>query len=115
MAAANPGLFTLPTLTINNLFGVPILTNNSGTPTRRLLPYGSVAVVFILDALFQEYATTRTYVDDQASMYQAAEARLSAAHGLDGRACVKRFICELRKHPIHEWTVIGQLVTLLFT
>lgn len=153
MSAANPGLFTLPTLTINNLFGVPILTNNSGTATRRLIPYASVAVTFILDALLQQYMTTRfvcvlsllqlifstytctqfppegtnpsinlsftacrrTYADDQAAMYQAAESRLSATHGLDGRACVLRFICELRKNPIQDWTVVGELITLLFT
>ncbi|XP_050725513.1 myb-like protein X [Eriocheir sinensis] len=114
-AAANPGLFTLPTFTINNLFGVPILTNASGTPHRRLIPFGSVAVIFILDALFQDYVLGRSLADDQASVYRAAESRISASPGLDGRACVLRFICELRKNPIQEWTIVGELLTMLFT
>ncbi|XP_037803812.1 uncharacterized protein LOC119598238 [Penaeus monodon] len=34
--------------------------------------------------------------------------------GLDGRACVQRFICELQHRTIHKYSVLGETMALLF-
>ncbi|MPC65927.1 hypothetical protein E2C01_060066 [Portunus trituberculatus] len=41
--------------------------------------------------------------------------RLANQFGVDGPACVQRFMCELQQRPIHNRTMVGMLLTLLFT
>ncbi len=31
--------------------------------------------------------------------------------GLAGRQCVLRSICELKESPIHNWSMVGELIT----
>ncbi|KAK8734910.1 hypothetical protein OTU49_005725, partial [Cherax quadricarinatus] len=117
MTAALPGLFTRPYLVFNNQFGVPIFTDNDedGVPTIRNIPLGIVSFVIILDALAREYKYGRTFTDDQMSIYRSLEARLDNSYGQDGRFCLLRFICEVQKYPIEEWTIVGQLINAVFT
>ncbi|XP_071547987.1 uncharacterized protein [Panulirus ornatus] len=100
-----------------NILGVPINTDNDndGNPSARLLPYASVTFFIILDALIDEYLKGRSYTDDQATIYRSLESKLSTTYGLEGRACLQRFICELQKFPIHDLTIVGELITAVFT
>ncbi|CAL4139593.1 unnamed protein product, partial [Meganyctiphanes norvegica] len=38
-----------------------------------------------------------------------------SAMGVDGRACLLRLICEMQNNPIGRFTVIGELLSILFT
>ncbi|KAG7168543.1 uncharacterized protein LOC121867310 [Homarus americanus] len=117
MTAALPNLFTHPYLSIVNQLGVPINTDNDNdsVPTPRLLPYGAVSFIIILDALVQEYVKGRSYTDDQVSIYRSLEDKMTATYGLDGPACLLRFICDLQKFPIKDWTIVGEVITAVFT
>ncbi|KAK3866502.1 hypothetical protein Pcinc_027970 [Petrolisthes cinctipes] len=118
MASGFPGLFVHPTLSIGSSVAVLINTdnNNDGVPSKRLYPYSVAYIIIILDALFDQYALgRRSFTDDQAAIYQTVEERLATIYGLDGKVCVQRFICELTKYPIKDYTVIGELLTLVFS
>ncbi|XP_045606526.2 uncharacterized protein [Procambarus clarkii] len=117
MTTALPGLFTRPYITISNQFGVPILTDSdgNGVPSIKLIPLAVISYVIILDALAREYKLGRKYRDDQRSIYRSLEEQIDTTFGLDGRACLLRFICDLQKYPIREWTIVGELITSVFT
>lgn len=34
--------------------------------------------------------------------------------GLPGRDCVLRTICDLKETPIHEWSLVGEMISTLF-
>lgn len=57
----------------------------------------------------------RSFTDDQAAIYQTVEERLETTYGLDGKVCVQRFICELTKNPITDYTFVGELITAVFS
>ena len=31
--------------------------------------------------------------------------------GLPGKQCVLRAICEIKETPIHEWSLVGEMIT----
>jgi hypothetical protein len=35
------------------------------------------------------------------------------ATGIDGKACLLRTICEMQSNPIGEFTVVGEIITIL--
>ncbi|KAK4329108.1 hypothetical protein Pmani_000519 [Petrolisthes manimaculis] len=118
MASGFPGLFSRPTLSLSSSLAVVLNTDNDndGVPTKRLQPFTIAYIIIILDALFDEYTLRRrSFTDDQAAIYQTVEERLATVYGLDGKVCVQRFICELTKNPIKDHTVMGDLLTLVFS
>ncbi|KAK4298912.1 hypothetical protein Pmani_028770 [Petrolisthes manimaculis] len=124
MATEWSGLFVHPTLSIEHKVGTDIYTdnNNDGDETPRLYNYGAISFVLVLDALFEEYVIgRRSITDDQAAIYRTLEERLTRYFGLEGKACVLRFICELSqnsklsKNSIQHDTITGELITLVFT
>jgi len=52
---------------------------------------------------------TRTVADDQLAILKNIEDSLDRG-GLSGRQCVLRAICELKETPIHEWSLIGEMI-----
>ncbi|CAL4091598.1 unnamed protein product [Meganyctiphanes norvegica] len=36
-------------------------------------------------------------------------------YGINGQGCLLRFICELQKYPIKDFTIAGEILTSLFT
>ena len=43
------------------------------------------------------------------SFHQKIEESLDRG-GLPGRQCVLRAICELKETPIHEWSLVGEMI-----
>ncbi|XP_059098023.1 uncharacterized protein LOC131892250 isoform X1 [Tigriopus californicus] len=56
---------------------------------------------------------TRTLADDQVSILKRIEDGLKNG-GLPGRDCVLRTICDLKETPIHEWSLVGEMISTLF-
>ncbi|XP_042894230.1 uncharacterized protein LOC122268051 [Penaeus japonicus] len=54
-----------------------------------------------------------TWEDQQAWALSWVEEVLSW-QGLNGRACVQRFVCELQHKTIHKYSVLGEAMSLLF-
>ncbi|XP_076041933.1 uncharacterized protein LOC143025808 [Oratosquilla oratoria] len=105
-----------PALTLSAIVNVPISTDadRDGEETPRKLIFLAFYFTFYLDSLMDQYAKGRSLSDDQLSLYSTLEERLASNYGIDGRACVLRFICELQKHSIRDFTVMGEIVTSLF-
>ena len=61
------------------------------------------------------YVCCRSLGDDQVGVYEAVADKLNTQFGLDGRACVLRFICELQQRHIGRYTMAGKILTALFT
>ncbi|XP_037794168.1 uncharacterized protein LOC119589645 [Penaeus monodon] len=117
MSTTYPQLFTRPYLLVQNAVLFPITTdqNGDGVPTTRVGPYLLVSTFIMLDSLLEQYQAGRSYSDDQIDIYRSVEERISNSYGVDGRGCVLRFICELQKYPIKDWTIFGELITTVFT
>ncbi|XP_027227688.1 uncharacterized protein [Penaeus vannamei] len=109
--------FSRPSLTIRNSVNTPILSDADmdGTPTIRKVSILAFSVTILLDALKEEYGLGRSFSDDQAGIYRSLEDRISTSTGLDGRSCLLRFVCEMQRFPIREWTIAGEVITTLFT
>ncbi|XP_045107954.1 uncharacterized protein LOC123502769 isoform X1 [Portunus trituberculatus] len=57
----------------------------------------------------------RSLAEEQVGVYEAVAQKLHTQFGLDGRACVLRFICELQQRRLGHSTVAGKVLTALFT
>jgi len=53
---------------------------------------------------------TRTVADDQLEILKTLEASLDKS-GLPGKQCILRSICEIKETPIHEWSLVGEMIT----
>jgi hypothetical protein len=51
---------------------------------------------------------------DQYQIYKSMEGILQAT-GIDGKACLLRTICEMQTNPIGEFTVVGEILTILLS
>ena len=60
------------------------------------------------------YSIFRQLDNEQYHIYKSLEGILEAT-GVDGKACLLRTICEMQKNPIGEFTVIGEIMTILLT
>ncbi|KAK4298913.1 hypothetical protein Pmani_028771 [Petrolisthes manimaculis] len=117
MASGFPGLFVEPTLNLRTSIGAGLNTDNDGDgeETSRLYPYASIDIIIILSTLFGQYDLGRSFVDDQSAIYHLLEERITNTYGLDGKKCIYRFICELTKNPIKDYTLMGELITTVFS
>ncbi|XP_064101583.1 uncharacterized protein LOC135212116 [Macrobrachium nipponense] len=114
-----PFILTRPTYTLINSLILPIETVPADDLTVEPTLRGYLTFLFpvsiLLDALMDEAEDGRSLGEEQFGVYESIERRLSAEYGVDGRSCILRFICELQRRPISQWTVAGQLLTVLFT
>ena len=51
---------------------------------------------------------------DQLQIFKSVEGALQVA-GVDGKSCLLRTICEMQRHPIGEFSILGEIVTILLT
>jgi hypothetical protein len=56
----------------------------------------------------------RGFGDDQYQIYKSMEGILQAT-GIDGKACLLRTICEMQQNPIGDFTVVGEILTILLS
>ncbi|XP_066989958.1 uncharacterized protein [Macrobrachium rosenbergii] len=101
----------------SSFVGVPILSDadGNGIPTPRNIPVMLCTITLYLDVIKQQNRMNRRFADDQLFIYQYVESRLTNEYGVDGRSCLLRFICEINRFPIREWTMIGELISEVFT
>ncbi|XP_040564305.1 uncharacterized protein [Lepeophtheirus salmonis] len=55
----------------------------------------------------------RSLEEDQVSILSKLEEAITKG-GMNGRHCVLKAICELQETPIHEWSVLGEMISVLF-
>ncbi|XP_068203544.1 uncharacterized protein [Palaemon carinicauda] len=114
-----PFILTRPTYTLINSLILPIQSVPADDLTAEPVLRGYLTFLFpvsiLLDALMEEAEDGRSLGKEQFGVYKTIERRLSVEYGIDGRSCILRFICELQRRPISQWTVAGQLLTVLFT
>ncbi|KAG7173531.1 uncharacterized protein LOC121860439 [Homarus americanus] len=53
--------------------------------------------------------------EEQAWVLGWVEELLESKVGVEGRSCVQRFICELQHQAIHQHTLLGEVLTLIFS
>ncbi|XP_064079615.1 uncharacterized protein LOC135196722 isoform X2 [Macrobrachium nipponense] len=112
-------LLQRPFWQISNTLVLPVLSddNGDGVPTIRSLVSFSLPIAIFLDTLFGESSSTTSSggsSTDQLNIFRSIEDSMGAM-GFDGRGCLLRLICELQSNPIGEFTVIGEILTVLFT
>ena len=52
--------------------------------------------------------------EDQYTIFKSLERSLHNT-GIDGRACLLRAICEMQQVPFNHYSVMGEILTALFT
>ncbi|KAG1698310.1 hypothetical protein GQR58_005752 [Nymphon striatum] len=56
----------------------------------------------------------RNSAADQLSLFRYAESALEKA-GLNGRGCIRRFICEIGEIPNHDMGMVGDIIDIVFS
>ncbi|XP_045123401.1 uncharacterized protein LOC123511508 isoform X3 [Portunus trituberculatus] len=80
----------------------------------QLLFISSIPLMNLTAPSHPAYTTSRSLGEDQAGIFRALEDSLAGV-GVDGRACLLRLICHLQTRPIGQYTVVGEVLMLLFT
>ena len=52
--------------------------------------------------------------EDQFTIFQSLERSLSKT-GINGRACMLRTVCEMQEQRFSQYTILGEVLTALFT
>ncbi|XP_069974719.1 uncharacterized protein [Penaeus vannamei] len=77
----------------------------------------SMGVIFFLESLFAEAPPgrgKRSIQEDQMELFHQLEDNISAM-GVDGHACILRFICEMQTNKFSTSSIFGEIFTLMFT
>jgi len=106
-----------PTWTFLTKIGAPFQSDadvNGKKVTRGVLEFALPFSLF-LDTLFDgEPIKGRSAGEEQHSLFKWMETAYGMS-GLDGKSCLLRMICELQSHPIGEFSMLGELLTILLT
>ncbi|XP_042860114.1 uncharacterized protein LOC122245977 isoform X2 [Penaeus japonicus] len=70
--------------------------------------------IMLYDVFNRSSKRGRSIQEDQLEVFRQIEDNISSL-GVDGRACVLRFICEMQTNSFSKASVFGELFTLLFT
>ncbi|XP_068237432.1 uncharacterized protein [Palaemon carinicauda] len=104
-----------PSWTIHNMINLPTSDNTSGGTTLQTAIQFIIVSNTLLESIFMPDAqNTGNMAADQLNVFRSMEDSIGAM-GIDGRGCLLRLICELQSNPIGEFTVIGEIITVLFT
>ncbi|XP_064079614.1 uncharacterized protein LOC135196722 isoform X1 [Macrobrachium nipponense] len=104
-----------PSWTISNVISLPTSDNTSGGTTMRSAIQFLIISNTLLETIFMPSAqNSGGSSTDQLNIFRSIEDSMGAM-GFDGRGCLLRLICELQSNPIGEFTVIGEILTVLFT
>lgn len=102
---------------INNQLTLPLVAvdNNGRTAIRGLMQL-IIPVTIFIDTIFSDKAgyTARSFGNEQYQVYKSVEGILQST-GIDGKACLLRTICEMQTNPIGEFTVVGEIITILLS
>ncbi|XP_069971360.1 uncharacterized protein [Penaeus vannamei] len=108
-----------PRWTITNQVSLP--TGSNSAPDRAARYIHAVQFLFIATLTLKDLfppdegsGGSRSLGEDQLNIFHSIEDSL-ASLGVDGRSCLLRLICELQGNAIGRYTVVGELLTLLFT
>ncbi|XP_046641362.1 uncharacterized protein LOC124326513 [Daphnia pulicaria] len=74
-------------------------------------------IVIQLERLFVKKKKTRSsrkIGEDQHAIFKSLERSLQTS-GIDGRACLLRAICEMQQVPFNHYSIMGEILTALFT
>ncbi|XP_042860111.1 uncharacterized protein LOC122245977 isoform X1 [Penaeus japonicus] len=95
-----------------------------GTKNTIALSSIGIGIILFLETLLDEGPAVnasstsgraeRSIQEDQLEVFRQIEDNISSL-GVDGRACVLRFICEMQTNSFSKASVFGELFTLLFT
>ncbi|XP_047481624.1 uncharacterized protein LOC125034027 [Penaeus chinensis] len=113
-------ILSKPFWNVANTLVLPVLSddNGDGIPKLRSLVSLSLPITIFLDSILGEPPSaaggSRSLGEDQLNIFHSIEDSL-ASLGVDGRSCLLRLICELQGNAIGRYTVVGELLTLLFT
>jgi len=111
-------MIVAPRWIIGNVISMP--TGKSAQPTNGVSYQHAVNFIFstsiALQNLFEDdtMRNARSLGEDQLSIFRSIEGSL-AGMGVDGRSCLLRLICEMQANAIGRFTVIGEILTVLFT
>lgn len=78
-------------------------------------------LTILLDAIREELELKhegkagRSLFDDQPGWYGVVGRLVSNRLGVPGHECVLRFVCEMQQRPLAEWSLLGQLLEIVFT
>ncbi|XP_068202359.1 uncharacterized protein [Palaemon carinicauda] len=104
-----------PSWTIGNLINLPMSDNTSGGTRLRTAIQFTIIANMLLESLLVPSDENRPNIGlDQLNVFRSIEDSMGAM-GVNGRECLLRLICELTSNPIGEFTVIGEIITVLFT
>ncbi|MPC31152.1 hypothetical protein E2C01_024431 [Portunus trituberculatus] len=111
------------TITIGTTFPTYEVEANGTTITVALSTI-TLGLVFYLPNLFGEspgnarvlpsFASPRSIQQDQRELLGQIEESMVAA-GMDGHACVLRFICEMQANKFSHSSIFGEVLNLIFT
>ncbi|XP_071523830.1 uncharacterized protein [Panulirus ornatus] len=109
-----PFLLPRPVYTLSNSLVLPIVNQKQ---EETVLAFVSVVlpINILLDSFLLDVLDGRSYSEDLAGVYGVVSGRLAGQFGVDGQACILRFICQLQQRPIARWSLAGHLLTILFT
>ncbi|XP_042894231.1 uncharacterized protein LOC122268052 [Penaeus japonicus] len=122
-------ILSKPFWNVANTLVLPVLSddNGDGIPKLRSLVSLSLPITIFLDSILGEPPSpasspgpsgrsggSRSLGEDQLNIFRSIEDSL-ASLGVDGRSCLLRLICELQGNAFGRYTVVGELLTLLFT
>ncbi|ROT77214.1 uncharacterized protein [Penaeus vannamei] len=112
------------TATLQFTYSYPMYEVDEPDGTKNTIALSSIAVglILFLETLLDEGPATstsagraeRSIQEDQLEVFRQIEDNISSL-GVDGRACVLRFICEMQTNRFSRSSLFGELFTLLFT
>lgn len=108
-----------PQWVVNNQLTLPLVTNTAeGRTSIKGLVQVMIPITIFLDTLIdvkEGYYNRRSSMGrDQLQIFKSVEGALQVA-GVDGKSCLLRTICEMQRHPIGEFSILGEIVTILLT
>ncbi|XP_050697682.1 uncharacterized protein LOC126986040 [Eriocheir sinensis] len=117
--SVSPFVLSRPIYALSNVLSTTLSTRDpEGAPDTLLaIIEFLVPVTILLDNYLEQIynGNGRSLGEEQAGAYAVLAGRLSAQFGVDGAACLQRFVCELQQRPIHGRTMAGRMLTMLLT
>jgi len=108
-----------PTWTFKPKIGVPLVSDadfDQKKVSRAVVEFALPMTIF-LDTIFDGNllgAGGRSASDEQAGIFKWMETMYGTA-GLDGKKCLLRTICEMQGYPIGEYSMYGELLSILMS
>jgi len=109
-----------PTWTFKPKIGAPLRTDadRDGKKVSRAVIEFALPMTIFLDTIFDGNLLgarhARSAADEQSSLFRWMETAYGTA-GLDGKKCLLRTICEMQEHRLGEWSMYGELLSILLS